>query len=206
MFLRGSGVLLSALVYCLNPVAAEMAASSGFPEAKGQLVSKNVYQSSSAEHVLLQTESGYYQTRPDPKDPEYVHANKEIYVYDHLLQGKIPGPLNFKLYDYVHDCIAAARLDFTEQSPLITDLDGDGHKEVWISYYKGCHGDVSPDELKVFMYKEGIKHSIRGRTFLFVDGKFYGGDYKFDASMSRADPRFRTFGEQLFRYLATERK
>ncbi len=192
-------MLLSTAAWASDP------ALSAYPGAEGQLLSATEYASSGEQFILLQTESGYYETRPQANDPENIHQNKEIHVYSYARDGEKIGALKFKLYDFVHHCPVAARLDFTGDSPFITDLDEDGVREVWISYYKSCKGDVSPDELKVFMYRKGIKHAIRGTTHRLGEGRFTGGEYKADSRMQKADPRVRRFGEELFRRLAEDR-
>jgi hypothetical protein len=177
----------------------------GYQEATGNVINKTSYANSDEKHTVIQTETGYYKSTPQPKYPDEVCMNNEIHVYDYIEKEKAMPDLSWKLYDYIHDCQTSARLEFTKDSPLITDLDSDGKKEVWISYYKGCHGDVSPDELKVFMYRDGAKHSMRGQTHLFVDGSFCGGDFKMDKTMSTADKKFRDFGVNLFRRLAEDK-
>lgn len=177
----------------------------GYKEAQGNFLNKVTYSSNGENHVVMQTESGYFKSTPDPQYPENICMNNEIHVYDFGENSKVPPVLKWKLYDFVHDCETSARLEFSKDSPMVTDLDGDGRKEVWISYYKGCHGDVSPDELKVFMYRDGVKHSIRGQTHVFVDGNFYGGDFKMDQAMKSSDRRYQDFGVNLFRRLAEDK-
>lgn len=177
----------------------------GYQEAKGNVLNKIPYDTANDKNTLLLTESGYYNTRPDPKYPEELCMNKEIYVWNYK-EGPMPPLLTFKLYDFIHDCPTSARLEFSKEIPQLTDLDGDGKKEVWIGYYKGCHGDVSPDELKVFMYLDGKKHSIRGLNRIYVDGGYLGGDYKLDQAMSSADKRFKDYGIKLFKRLADVNK
>ncbi|MCR5563909.1 MAG: hypothetical protein K6F46_11205, partial [Desulfovibrio sp.] len=81
----------------------------------------------------------------------------------------------------------------------ITDLDGNGVSEVWITYYVSCHGDVSPDGMKVLMYEGGKKHALRGETFLHVDGMDMGGSYKADPAFNEAPAPIRRFADELWR-------
>ena len=168
----------------------------GYPEVKGNVVSKTAYTAKGINHMLILSLSDLYNTRDETG--EMIFTNREIYAYDYSNDGAIPPTLDYKMYDYVHQCETFARLEFSNDIPLITDLDNDGQKEVWIAYYQGCHGDVSPDTLKVFMYENGKKHAIRGHTSVFVDGMFYGGDYKVDAAMQKTPKPIYNFALSLF--------
>ncbi|MBO6258903.1 MAG: hypothetical protein J6M93_06185 [Succinivibrio sp.] len=177
----------------------------GYSETEGSFYNKRTYTQHADLHTVLLTHSDYYQTRHKIGDYDEIFMNKEIHAYDYAEQSGAMPKLSWKLYDFIHECPTSARLDFADDIPQITDIDGDGQKEIWLGYYKGCHGDVSPDELKVFMYLNGKKHSIRGRTHIFVDGHYSGGDYKEDSAMQNAKKVFRDYGIKLFLKLANEK-
>lgn len=177
----------------------------GYNETEGDFYNKRTYTQNSASHVVLLTQSDYYQTHKKFRDYDEVCMNKDIHAYGYVEDGKVNPTLQWKMYDFIHDCETSARLEYADGFPMITDLDNDGVKEIWIGYYKGCHGDVSPDELKLFMYINGKKHAIRGHNRIFVDGHYAGGEYKLDEAMSKAGKIFGDYGVSLFLKIANEK-
>ncbi len=171
----------------------------GYAGTQGKLWKKTPYTDSRGRHMVVLTHTGLYQSRPDPAYPDNVCGNSDIFAYGYDDDGAAAPTLAWKMHDYVHDCETSATAEFSQDSPVITDLDGNGVSEVWITYYVSCHGDVSPDGMKVLMYEGGKKHALRGETFLHVDGMDMGGSYKADPAFNEAPAPIRRFADELWR-------
>lgn len=171
----------------------------GYRETQGKLWKKTPYTDSRGRHMVILTHTGLYQSRPQPADPDFICGNGDLYAYGYDNDGATPPTLAWRMHDYVHDCETSATADFAPDSPVITDLDGNGISEVWITYYVGCRGDVSPEGMKILMYEGGRKYALRGETFVHMDGMDLGGTYKADPAFSAAPAAFRQFADQLWR-------
>ncbi len=192
-------LILSALLLGVSAAGAREPSPpvpSGFPGIQGKVVRTASYADRSGRHTVVLTHSGYRQARPDPRDPGTVAVSADLRAYDFTRRG---GELVWRMHDYVHGCVTSATAEFSADSPVITDLDRDGITEVWLIYYTGCHGDVSPDTMKILMYEGGRKHAMRGKTFVHVDGMDMGGRYVEDAAFAGAPAPIRRFARSLWK-------
>ena len=112
-------------------------------------------------HILVTSELEILQKEED--------RSSYIFVYDYL-KKKNGYLLNWKLEDGVTDCPVDYFAKFLE-SPLITDLNKNGIKEVTMVYSLTCRGDVSADELKVIMRENNNKYGLRGYTVDPINGE-----------------------------------
>ncbi|MCR5814793.1 MAG: hypothetical protein K6G15_09925 [Desulfovibrio sp.] len=196
-------LLLSLCFFCLcfPSTAFESLAGSvaGFPEVQGPLLKKKTYTDSTGQNVVLLTQTEVYPSKPDASQPDFICGNQEINAYGYLKSMESAKPsLVWRMHDFVHDCDTSATCEFAKDSPVLTDLDGNGINEVWLVYYIGCCGDVSPVGMKILMYEAGKKYALRGETFVHVDGMDMGGTYKADEAFAQASPVFRQYADQLW--------
>lgn len=172
---------------------------SGFPDVQGPLLKKISYTDSTGQNDVLLTQTESYASTPDASQPDYICGNQEIHAYGYRKSMESAKPsLVWRMHDFVHDCEASATCEFAKDSPVLTDLDGNGISEVWLIYYIGCRGDVSPLGMKILMYEGGKKYALRGETFVHVDGMDLGGTYQADEAFTSASPVFRQYADQLW--------
>lgn len=196
-------LLTLALALTMSPALAapvargsdEAAALRAFPEVKGEILKSAPYADRGERHVVILTQEDY-PSRPNKDDPDFICGNADVRAYGYNLAGA-SGPV-WRMHDYVHDCETSATAEFSPDSPLVTDVDGNGLAEVWLVYYISCHGDVSPDGMKILMYEGGKKHALRGETFVHVDGQDMGGTYTADPAMRAAPQAIRRYADQLW--------
>ena len=120
-------------------------------------------------HTVILTQTEVFSTTPNSSDPDFICGNQEINAYGYLSSMENAKPsLSWRMHDFVHDCEASASCEFAGVSPQVTDLDGNGVSEVWLVYYIGCRGDVSPIGMKILMYENGKKYAMRGETFVLL--------------------------------------
>ncbi|MBO4369610.1 MAG: hypothetical protein J5803_05880 [Desulfovibrio sp.] len=166
----------------------------GFNDVKGRLLKKVTFLDSKGRNDVVLTHTGMYPSRPGE---EGGTSNNEIHAYGYNTNGS-QSTLVWQMHDFVHDCEASAEAEFSLDSPIITDLDENGLSEIWLTYYVGCRGDVSPIGMKILMYEGNKKYALRGETFVHADGMDMGGKYKADPSFAGANERFRSFADQLW--------
>lgn len=165
------------------------------PQIKGKIFKKISFSDQQGQKTVILSHSGIYQSKTN--DPEQIYTNGDLYAYGFKAMGDISDPL-FSMHDFVHECEAYATANFAKGSPLVTDLDKNGISEVWIIYYVSCHGDVSPDVLKILMYEGQTKYALRGETFVHVDGMDLGGKYKADPAFKTAPKAFLKYADKLW--------
>ncbi|MCR4665772.1 MAG: hypothetical protein K5657_00560 [Desulfovibrio sp.] len=166
----------------------------GFGNVEGTLLKKVTFVDGKGVNDILLTHTGMYPGRAMDSDET---SNSDLYAYGYVTDGGVPRPV-WQMHDLVKDCEASAEAEFSPDSPVITDLDENGLSEVWLTYYVGCRGDVSPIGMKILMYEGGRKYALRGETFVHADGMDMGGRYKADPSFATANERFRLFADQLW--------
>ena len=102
------------------------------------------------------------------------YRDKALYAY-HYLIWKDSIQQTWKLYDYIKECLVDIRADYIKNTFAVTDLDNNGQTEVWLMYKTVCHGDVSPSDMKIVMYENARKYTVRGTNKVQVSEKEYGG-------------------------------
>jgi hypothetical protein len=126
------------------------------------------------------------------------YSNAALYAY-HFILSRDSARQTWRVYDYIKECPVDIFLDFVDKSFAVTDLDKNGKAEVWVMYKASCQGDVSPVTMKVIMYENGRKFSLRGTTRVPVSEKEYaGGTFAFDEAFRRGPALFRQHAEKLW--------
>jgi len=156
------------------------------------------YRDATGAHQVVLTHTGFIQSQPDPRYPDMIAVSAELRAYDLATGPDGVAREVWRMRDFVHNCTESATVEFAPDSPIITDLDRNGYAEVWLVYYTGCHGDVSPETMKILMYEAGVKHALRGQTFVHVDGMKLGGRYREDPAFAKAAPPIRRFAHDLW--------
>ena len=162
---------------------------------QGNIWKKKAFIDDLGENFIFLNKTSLYKSRPDGDE---VCTNKDIFAYAYRSQPGERPKLLWKMTDFIHDCIASAECTFSNDSPIVTDLNNNGIKEVWLITYLGCRGDVSPLQMKILMYENGKKYALRGLTFLHVDGTDMGGTYKKDPAFDNAPKIFLDFAHKLW--------
>lgn len=104
---------------------------------------------------------------------------------------RVGKKLIWKARDFVEKCAFDATLTVDRDSVQITDLDGDGVKELSFLYSLGCRSDVSPLTMKLLMYEGSTKYALRGTSRERVsETDSVGGEYEIDPSFTSAPPAF----------------
>ncbi len=166
----------------------------GFSNIQGKLVKKVTFLDAKGVNDVILTHTGMYPSKPgDEEGP----SNSELHAYGYVAGGAQSIPV-WQMHDFVHACEAGAEAEFSPDSPVITDLDENGLSEIWLTYYVGCRGDVSPIGMKILMYEGGRKYALRGETFVHADGMDMGGTYRADPAFENAHERFRHFADRLW--------
>ncbi|MCR5259133.1 MAG: hypothetical protein K6E40_13370 [Desulfovibrio sp.] len=83
---------------------------------------------------------------------------------------------------------------FAEGMPTVTDLDGNGLKEVWTAYFYTCQSEGVADDFKIIMYEGRKKYAMRG----FAD-QAVG---KMDAAFKSGPASFRSYADGLWKRLS----
>lgn len=147
-------------------------------------------------HYQITKYDDFTDTMYDSYEAEFI--NRELFAIRYCIaDGKVK--IIWQLEDEVHQCPADMTLEFLGK-PQITDLNNDNSAEVWFIYTLGCRSDVSPVDMKLFMYDGKDKYAIRGTRILRYDGQteFAGGDKKMDAAFYRLSKKYQTFAWKLW--------
>jgi hypothetical protein len=150
------------------------------------------------DNLVILSETGYH--RSEKFKHEFDDSSDfELFAY-HFTLDKNNSQQIWKMYDFVADCPVDIEAEFYSQFPMITDLDKNGIAEVWIMYKVGCHGDVSPVNLKLIMYEGNKKYAMRGENKVQVGANEYlGGEYKFDKAFNSAPITFKNYAIKLWK-------
>lgn len=159
------------------------------------------YTDSLGDNIVITTQTGAYVSNRFVHETEGQDA--ELFAYHYLVKNGV-ATQTWKVYDYVSDCPVDMELAFLKGTFQVTDLDKDGHNEVWLMYKHCCHGDVSPCGMKVIMYEGTKKYAMRGENKVFggTDDKgadhYMGGGYEFDPAFNGAPAVFRNYAKALW--------
>lgn len=101
------------------------------------------------------------------------------------------------IQDRVDACPVDLSAEFTGRPAQVSDADGDGVPEFWVSYRVACRGDVSPSTLKVIGYEGSQKYALRGSSRLILGESSEGGEFQADAAFKSA-PLLQAYAQQLW--------
>jgi len=148
------------------------------------------------DHIIITAETGHYVNKQIKHEDDGGDA--ELYAFNYLIKEN-SIELKWKVYDFIHDCPVDYEASFVKNTLQVTDLDHDGAAEVWLMYRTVCHGDVSPEDMKIIMYQQQQKFAMRGETKVEVAANHYeGGNYKFDKAFTDGPKEFREFAIKLW--------
>ena len=96
-----------------------------------------------------------------------------------------------------------------EGKPVITDLDGNGIKEIWTGYSYQCSSEVASANFKIIMYEGKKKYAMRGLTRAHTQvltpsgeynyhGPIAGGKGTMDAAFKSGPGVFRAYAQKLW--------
>lgn len=162
---------------------------------KGNVVNAITWHDTLGNNLLIQTETGEFKSKGAP-DESYRDA--ELYAYHYMLI-KDTFQLVWKVADYIHECELDIQANFIKNSTAVTDLDKNGVSEIWVMYKTVCHGDVSPANMKIIMYENKTKYSIRGRNKIEInEHSFEGGEMTMDGAFQNGNPLFKKYATDLW--------
>jgi len=169
-----------------------------FPDVDGKLLEMQDYADSEGDKVVILTHSDVYPADSMPGQEEAFGYNADVFAYGfvNVHSGK-PQRL-WMMRDHVRRCETSVTAEFAESSPVITDLDEDGVSEVWIVYYIGCRGDVSPEGMKIHLFDGIRRFSMLGETLIRTPDGETGGSYTMDPPFAQWPEAFREFAVELW--------
>ena len=165
------------------------------PNMQGKIVKTRQFMDKMGENFIFLNSTDNYKLNSSDGD-DFI--SKDIFAYAYRGKNEDDVKLLWKMNDFVHDCMNYPECEYSKDSPIITDLNSNGIKEVWLITYLGCRGDVSPITMKILMYENGKKYALRGKTFVHVDGMDLGGKYKADEAFAKAPKEFVKFANDLW--------
>ena len=181
-------------------------------DIKGNIVKVCRYEDRTGRNLVVLTETDVV-SRPDPADNEYTLRSKELFARRYVCQANEETVKSvWQVTDFVRDCsLEDMSVSFKEDAFRVTDLNGDGLSEVWMTYTLTCRSDPSPKTMKIIMYEGDRKYAVRGETrslvaFFDDDAKneYAGGDYVMDAAFANAPPAFTSFAKELWEQYKNE--
>lgn len=103
----------------------------------------------------------------DKQKNEYGEEGQsaELNAY-HYIKKDGDYQLLWKINDGEKSCPFDITCGFIKDAITVTDLDKDGIGETTLSYRKACRSDVSPSEMKLIMYENTDKYSLKGLSWL----------------------------------------
>jgi hypothetical protein len=170
---------------------------------QGSVISGKRWSDKNGENIIILTTTKEHSTGKKGYDDEYERA-KELYGYQYVKKSDGWSQL-WKVNDFIKDCPVDLTLEFIGGSLMVTDLNNDGVAETTFLYKMACRGDVSPCDLKLIMHEGETKYAIRGTMKIFVDNRWYGGDYKVDKFFNEAPSGFLEYAKEQWNKFKTEK-
>ena len=110
----------------------------------------------------------------DEKDKNgEVAQSAEIHAYHYAKKDGDYEQVWF-INDAVTSCPVDITCEFIPGSATVTDLDKNGIAEIKVQYSMACRGDVSPATMKLVLYENGVKYTLKGNRWLT-----YSPDFKY---------------------------
>jgi len=174
----------------------------------GHIVNAAKYTDNDGDHLVITTETG----KTPSKDKDFDGKDAALYAYHYKVTGD-SYKQTWQVYDFIKDCGFDIFVGFIRNTFAITDLNKDGHAEVWLMYNVVCKSDVSPSPMKIIMHEDEKKYAIRGENRVdegtsTEGGKhtFLGGKYVCDDAFKTAPPVFRNYAADLWNKNISETK
>lgn len=161
---------------------------------KGHVVNAFSWHDTLGDNLLIETETGDFKSKNATDDSR----DAELYAYHYILT-KDTFQLISKVADYVHECEFDITCKFIKGATSVTDLDGNGISEIWVMYKTACRSDVSPATMKIVMYENKTKYSIRGRNKIEMnEHSFEGGEMSMDGTFQNGNVLFKKYATDLW--------
>ncbi|MFA5405027.1 MAG: hypothetical protein WC358_08840 [Ignavibacteria bacterium] len=170
---------------------------------QGSIINGKRWSDKNGENIIILTTTKEHSTGKKGYDEEFERA-KELYGYQYIKKSDGWSQV-WKINDFINNCPVDITLEFIGGSLTVTDLNNDGIAETTFLYKMACRGDVSPCDLKLIMHEGETKYAIRGSMKLFVDNRWYGGDYKVDKSFNDAPSGFLEYAKEQWNKFKTEK-
>lgn len=161
---------------------------------QGSIYSGKRWEDKNGENIIILTTTKEHSTEMKGFDGEYERG-KELYGYQYVKKSGGWSQL-WKINDFVKDCPLDLTLEFIGGSLTVTDLNNDGIAETTFLYKLACRGDVSPCDMKLIMHEGETKYALRGIMKMYVDNRWYGGEYKIDKSFNNAPSGFLEYAKE----------
>jgi len=155
------------------------------------------------QNIVILTLTNEHKSGKRGYDGEYARSS-ELYGYQYVQKSGGWSQL-WKINYFINDCEVDVTLEFIGGSLTVTDLNKDGIGESTFLYKMACRGDVSPCDMKLIMHEGETKYAIRGTMKIFVDNRWYGGDYKVDKSFNEAPSGFIEYAKEQWNKYKTEK-
>lgn len=159
----------------------------------GKLVTALQWTDKQGTQVVVATETG------EIESAESAGIRSMGLVAQHwVVQGSSVRP-SWLVTDGEKQCPVDIAANFLPNTTAVTDLNRDGTGEIWLMYTTACHGDVSPQAVKVIMYQGDKKYAMRGQSRIRISATEYeGGSYQFDYNFRTAPPEFKAYAQALW--------
>ena len=188
-----------------DEAAAEIAVHD-MPAVKGAVVKAVRYADASGDNlvVLSQTEPYIPESEYHKDDPDAMLRDQELFAHRFLLGEDGTVKQVWRISDFTRQCPGYTSIvaDHETEYFAVTDLNDDGFAEVWAAYRLGCHGDISPETLKVIMYdgSDNKKYAVRGKTRVITDdrGTTAGGEGKLGPEFEGAPREFTEYAARMW--------
>jgi len=97
----------------------------------------------------------------NPNRDEVESSSAELHAFHYVFQdtGYVQ---QFAMHDAVKTCPFDITCRFIKDATTVTDLDKDGIAEIKLQYSLACRSDVSPADMKLLVYEDGVKYALRG--------------------------------------------
>ncbi|EDM36520.1 hypothetical protein PBAL39_24670 [Pedobacter sp. BAL39] len=151
----------------------------------------------SGEQLLVCSEVEPYD--PAKEGEDYLGSNVALYAT--LFKKSGTGYIRqWQVYDFISECPVELLAKFIPSTIQLTDLNENGHAEVWMVYQTTCQGDVSPQTMKLIMYESGKKHAAKGENRIMVGTEMEtGGKMNMDDAFKLADQRISDYAKRLWK-------
>lgn len=170
---------------------------------EGNIIGGKRWSDKNGENIIILTTTKLHSSGKKGYDDE-SERGKELYAYQYVKKSEEWSQL-WKVNDFINSCPVDVTLEFIEGSLKVTDINKNGIGETTFLYKMACRGDVSPCDLKLIMHEGEAKYALRGQMRLFVDGKWYGGDYKIDKSFDDAPSGYLEYAKEMWSKFKTEK-
>ena len=124
------------------------------------------------ENILVLSTVAPYDDKAKNKDEE----DGQTAEINAVQYAKKDGPFTeiWVMNEKVQACPFDITSEFIPKSTTMTDLDKNGIAEIKLQYRLACRSDVSPAEMKLVMYENGVKYGLVGSSWIA-----YSPDTKF---------------------------